>query len=411
MAIMPWKRTDEMTEKERFAVLAQTGRFTVSELCKDFGISRKTGHKYLQRYHADGRSGLKERSRRPKNCPHATVESVEKLILMERRKHPTWGPKKIKDLLFKVHAIERPPHESTIGLVLSRHGLSQRRKRRPGVFRAKPEHLTEPTRPNEVWTFDFKGWFNLQNEQRCDPLTVCDRYSRYVIGCHACPNQQFKGTLSVCKKLMRYHGLPDVIRVDNGTPFASIALGGLSSLSVWWIEQGIRVEYMTPASPQENGSHERMHRDLKAEATKPPSTNLSAQRKRFERWRHEYNHERPHESLDMLRPAEIYRSSSRRLGETYKISYPENYEVKRVSGSGHIAYKGSNFYMSEIFAGCRVGLVENDEGMTELHYSNLHLGNLEFKSTDPYTPDCVVVRPGRAVKSGRPRKKKRSGSK
>jgi len=411
MAIMPWKRTDEMTEKERFSVLAQTGRFTISELCKDFGISRKTGHKYLQRYQADGLIGLKERSRRPKNCPHATVESVEKLILMERRKHPTWGPKKIKDLLLKVHAIERPPHESTIGLVLSRHGLSQKRKRKPGVFRAKPEHLTEPTRPNEVWTFDFKGWFNLQNEQRCDPLTVCDRYSRYIIGCHACPNQQFKGTLSVCKKLMRYHGLPDIIRVDNGTPFASIALGGLSNLSVWWIEQGIRVEYMTPASPQENGSHERMHRDLKAEATKPPSTNLSAQRKRFERWRHEYNHDRPHESLDMLRPAEIYRKSSRRLGETYKMSYPENYEVKRVSGSGHIAYKGSNFYMSEIFAGCRVGLVENDEGMTELHYSNLHLGNLEFKSADPYTPDCVVVRPGRAVKSGRPRKKKRSSGK
>jgi len=185
------------------------------------------------------------------------------LILKERRKHPTWGPKKIRDLLIKIHGIERPPRESTIALVLSRHGLSQKRKRKVGVHRVRPEHLTEPTRSNEVWTVDFKGWFTLKDGQRCDPLTVCDRYSRYIICCHGCANQQFKGTLRVFKKLMRHHGLPEIIRVDNGTPFASGALGGLSQLSVWWIEQGIRVEFMTPTSPQENGSHERMHRDLK----------------------------------------------------------------------------------------------------------------------------------------------------
>lgn len=407
MAIAPWKRTEPMDEKERFAILAQTGRFTVSELRKDFGISRKTGHKYLMRYQADGLSGLKERSRRPKRCPNSTVESVEKLILMERRKHPTWGPKKIRDLLSKAHAVERPPAESTIALVLSRHGLSQKRKRRAGAYRASPQHLTEPTRPNEVWTFDFKGWFLLQDGQRCDPLTVCDRYSRYVIGCRACANQRFKGTLGACRKLMRCHGLPEVIRVDNGAPFASGALGGLSQLSVWWIEQGIRVEFTAPASPQQNGSHERMHRDLKAEATKPPSVNLAAQRKRFERWRHEYNHERPHESLDMLRPAEIYRKSSRRLDERYKMGYPDSYEARRVSGSGHISHLGSSFYLSEIYAGCSVGLFENGKGVTELHYSNLHLGNLEFKSSDPYRPDCTVARPGHAPKSRRPRKRRK----
>jgi transposase InsO family protein len=335
---MPWKETEPMTEKERFVTLAQTGRFTISSLCTDFGISRKTGHKYLLRYEAEGREGLKERSRRPKHCPSTTADGVEKLILKERRKHPTWGPKKLRDLLIKIHGIDRPPHESTIALVLSRHGLSQKRKRKAGVYRVHPEHLTEPTRPNEVWTFDFKGWFILQDGQRCDPFTVCDRYSRYVVGCHACANQQFKGTFRLCKKLMRHHGQPDIIRVDNGTPFASIALGGLSQLSVWWIEQGIQVEFMTPASPHENGSHERMHRDLKAEATQPPSRNLSAQKKRFERWRYEYNHDRPHEGLDMLRPAEIYRKSSRRLGEKYKMLYPDGYEIKRVSGSGHISH-------------------------------------------------------------------------
>jgi transposase InsO family protein len=405
---MPWKKTEPMTEKERFVLLSQTGRFTISELCKDFGISRKTGHKYLKRYRAEGRDGLKEHNRRPKNSPNATVESVEALVLKERRKHPTWGPKKIRDLLIKVHNIESAPHESTIALVLSRHGLSQKRKRKPGVHRVRPEHLTEPTRPNEVWTVDFKGWFILQDGQRCDPLTVCDRYSRYIIGCYGCANQQFKGTLRVFKKLMRYHGMPEIIRVDNGTPFASAALGGLSQLSVWWIEQGIRVEFMTPASPQENGSHERMHRDLKAEATKPPSKNLSAQKKRLERWRKEYNNDRPHESLDMLRPAEVYRKSARRLGEKYKILYPEGYELKRVSESGHFSYKGANFYMSEIYSDCNVGLFENVKGITELHYANLHLGDLEFNCTDPFRPDSIIVKPDQALNASRALKKKKA---
>jgi transposase InsO family protein len=395
-----------MTEKERFVILSQTGRFSVSDLCADFGISRKTCHKYLKRYKSEGLAGLKDRSRRPQYSPNATIESVESLILKERLKHPTWGPKKLRDLLLKVHRIDSPPQESTIALVLSRHGLSQKRKRKVGIHRVRPAHLTEPTRSNEVWTVDFKGWFILKDGQRCDPLTVCDRYSRYIIACHGCPNQQFKGTLRIFKRLMRYHGLPEIIRVDNGTPFASIALGGLSQLSVWWIEQGIRVEFMTPASPQENGSHERMHRDLKAEATKPPSKNLRAQKKRLERWRHEYNNDRPHENLDMLRPAEIYRKSARRLGEKYNIRYPQSYKVVRVSGSGHISHQGSNFYMSEIYAGRNVGLFKNEKGTTELHYSNLYLGNLEFKCPDPYRHESIIIKPDQRPKASEPFRKK-----
>lgn len=409
MAIMPWKETEPMTEKERFVTLAQTGRFTITELCADFGISRKTGHKYLVRHEAEGRGGLKERSRRPRNSPAGTPEEVAKLVLRERRKHPTWGAKKIHDLLLRVHGMEERPHVNTVGNILSSHGLTKKRKRKAGVHRIHPEHLTQPTRPNEVWTFDYKGWFTLGNGVRCDPLTVCDRYSHYLIGCKARPNQQFKGTLSSCKKLMRYHGLPEVIRVDNGAPFASTALGGLSQLSVWWIEQGIRVEFITPGSPQQNGSHERMHRDLEAEAANPPSPNMPAQQKRFDRWRHEYNHDRPHEALDMLRPAEIYHASERRLGETDKMRYPEGYEIKRVSVSGHFSYGGSNFYMSEIYTGCRVGLFENSEGVTELHYANLHLGDLEFNCPDPWRPKAIIVPRESKVHTARPisRKKKK----
>lgn len=197
---MPWKMTEPMTEKEQFVTLAQTGRYTIRELCKDYGISRKTGHKYLQRYEAHGREGLSEQSRRPKSSPWTTEKRIENLIVKERRAHATWGPKKIRDRLLKNHGIERPPHESTIGEILSRHGLSQKRKRKAGVHRVRPEHLTEPTRPNEVWTFDFKGWFLLQDQRRCDPLTVCDRFSHYVIGCQARENQQFKGTLGGVQK-------------------------------------------------------------------------------------------------------------------------------------------------------------------------------------------------------------------
>jgi len=393
-----------MEEKLKFVTLARTGRFTITELCDQCGISRKTGHKYLLRYAQSGSVGLNEHSRRPKGSPGATDPTLERLILGERRRHPTWGPKKLRVLLERNHGIESPPARSTIGLILNRHGLSQPRKRRAGVYRVRPDHLTEPTHANEVWTVDFKGWILLGNGERCDPLTVCDRFSRYVLACRACPNQQFKGTQRVFAAIMRHHGLPQVIRVDNGTPFASGALGGLSRLSVWWIQHGIKVEFITPASPQQNGSHERMHRDLKAEATKPPSKNLAAQHKRFERWRHDYNHVRPHEALDMLTPADLYRPSARRLGEMDKMSYPAHYLAKKVSESGHITHGGQSYYLGEIYTGCRVGLFANDDQVIEVHYANLHLGNLTIDGADPFRPAAYITRPHR--KSSTPRKSK-----
>ena len=263
-------------------------------------------------------------------------------MLAERRRHRTWGPKKLQVILHTRHGIEAPPACSTIGEILRRHGLSAKRRRRPGAYPSANTALTQPTQPNQVWTVDFKGWFLLGNGQRCDPLTVCDLYSHYVLGCRAQPNQQFKGTLHEFRGLARHHGLPEIIRVDHGVPFASVGLGRLSSLSIWWIEQGIEVEFTRPASPQDNGAHERMHRDLKAEATQPPSANLAAQQRRFERWRRTYNHERPHESLDQQCPAEFYQPSARRLNEHDKpICYSSEFEVKTISESGHLAHEGA----------------------------------------------------------------------
>jgi transposase InsO family protein len=390
---MPWQNVTPMEEINRFVILARSGRFTVSDLCEQFGISRKTAYKHLERYAAEGLAGLRPRSHRPHQFPQRTDEVVAEFILAERRLHRTWGPKKLQAVLERKHGIERPPACSTIAEILRRHGLSVRRRRRPGAFLAGNDGLTCPTQPNHVWTVDFKGWFTLGNQQRCDPLTVCDRYSHYVVAREACANQQFKGTLHAFRGLMRHHGLPEIIRCDHGSPFASNGLGRLSSLSLWWIEQGIEVEFTRPASPQDNGSHERMHRDLKAEATEPASLNLAAQQRRFERWRQTYNHERPHESLHQRPPAEFYQPSARRLGENDKpLVYPSHYEVKVVSGSGHLAHEGRNYQVGDAFAGKRIGLYQNKTGQTEVHFANVHLGHLAFDAEGGrFTPTAYVA--------------------
>ena len=392
---MPWNNVTHMEEITRFVILAQTDRFTVTELCEQFGISRKTGYKHLERYAATGLKGLQARSHRPHAFPQRTEEAVEALVLAERRLHRTWGPKKLHRVLQVKHGIEAPPARSTIGEILRRYGLSVARRRKPGAYQSLNDGLTVPTQPNHVWPFDFKGWFNLGNGQRCDPLTVCDRYSHFVLGVRARPDQQFKGTLHAFQGLMRQAGLPEIIRVDHGSPFASIGLGRLSSLSIWWIEQGIEVEFTRPASPQDNGSHERMHRDLKAEATSPPSANLAAQQRRFERWQYTYNHERPHESLDQQCPSDFYQPSARRLNEHDKpLVYPADYEVKVVSSNGHVAHEGKNYHVGEAFAAKRVGLHLNPDGQTELHFANVHLGNLTYDAEGGrFRPAAYVAQP------------------
>lgn len=395
---MPWKTVTPMEEITRFVMLARSERFTLTDLCEQFGISRKTGYKHLERFAAEGMKGLQPRSHRPHTFPQRTDEAVEALILAERRLHRTWGPKKLRKVLEVKHGIESPPACSTIGEILRRHGLSVRRRRRPGAYPSADHGLTEPTQPNHVWTVDFKGWFILGDGQRCDPLTVTDLYSHFVLGLKAQPNQQCKGTLHSFHGLMRQAGKPDIIRVDHGTPFASIALGRLSSLSLWWIEQGIDVEFTRPAKPQDNGSHERMHRDLKAEATQPPSANLAAQQRRFERWQYTFNHERPHEALDMQFPADFYQPSERRLHEDDRpLVYPNDHEVKVISTSGFLAHEGHNYHVGEIFAGKRVGLRRNDQGQTELYFANVHLGNLHFDPAERFGP-ATSIRPPTAIK-------------
>jgi transposase InsO family protein len=387
-----------MEEIIRFVMLANSERFTLTDLCEQFGVSRKTAYKHLARFSAAGLKGLQPRSHRPLRFPQRTDAEVEALILAERRLHRTWGPKKLQVVLETKHGIAAPPACSTIGAILARHGLSVRRRRRPGAYPTLNDSLTQPTQPNEVWTVDFKGWFTLGDGQRCDPLTVCDRFSHYILATRAQPNQQFSGTLRSFRALMRQTGLPEIIRCDLGTPFASTGLGRLSALSIWWIEQGIEVEFSRPASPQDNGSHERMHRDLKAEVAASPSPTFSAQQRRFERWRHEYNHARPHEALGQRPPADFYRRSYRRLNEKDKpLVYPKRFEVKMVSSSGFLAHEGRNYHVGEAFAGKCVGLDHRKDGAVQLHFANVLLGTLTLNPDNPWRPPAFITPASRST--------------
>ena len=376
---MPWKTSSPMEKKHQFVLLAESGEFTITELCERFGISRKSGHKWLKRFRREGPSGLEDRSRAPKTNPGKTPDKIERVILAERRRYPTWGPKKLRERLRVKHGIEHPPAISTVGEILKRHGMVQARKRRPGVYKVARRTLTDSERNNQVWATDYKGWFHLGDGSRCDPLTITDLHSRYVIRVEANEKSTQRLTKEGFRRAFRHHGLPEIIRVDNGSPFASMGPGGLSKLSVWWLGLGIDVEFTRPGCPQDNGSHERMHRTMKAECCRPASVNLLAQQQRFERWRNTFNHERPHEALKMRTPGEIYSPSNKRLDESIKQRiYSLGEETVKVNMSGSISLDGRATFVGEAFAGQEVALERDAKsGLVLVRYANVKLGECD----------------------------------
>jgi transposase InsO family protein len=273
----------------------------ITELCDLYGVSRKTGYKWVDRYLHLGPAGLEERSRRPSCSPNATSPEIISLTLEARRRHPSWGAKKLLTILGKRHPRWDFPGRSTVCDILSRHGMVPRKRNRRRIG-----HPGKPTSsiltPNDVWSADFKGQFKTQNGIYCYPLTVTDGFSRYLLGCQALYSTAVAGAKPVFTRLFKEYGLPKRIRTDNGVPFATNTLARLSSLSAWWIRLGVLPELIEPGKPQQNGRHERMHKTLKAEATKPPAGNLQAQQRKFNRFREEFNNERPHEALDQQTP-------------------------------------------------------------------------------------------------------------
>ena len=390
---MPWKETCAVEERLRFVFDCQAGDFSKAPLCRMYGISRPTGDKWLARYAEGGLDALLDRRRVPARHPNQVPEEVERAILEARRAHPHWGPKKLRVLLARERPGRNWPACSTLGEILRRNGLTVPRK---GRRRAPPygQPFVDCREANAVWCADFKGWFRTGDGRRCEPLTISDAHSRYLLRCQALEETGYPTVRALFEATFREYGLPGAIRTDNGTPFASRGIFGLSRLSVWWIRLGIVPERIEPGQPQQNGRHERMHGTLKAETARPPMATLRSQQRRFDRFRREYNHERPHEALGMRCPGEVYGASPRpypeRLGP---VEYPSGLTVRRAQKHGEFYWHGHRVFLGEAFANERVGFEPLDGRYWKLYFSDLALGVFDAHRHE-------VLSPGAAASAG-----------
>lgn len=372
---MPWTQTTPMDLRLLFITDYLRQLESVTDLCRRYGISRKTGYKWLVRYKAEGPAGLQERSRRPKSSPSGTPRQVVEALLRIRKQHPTWGAKKLLAYLKRKHPTWELPARSTVCDILKRHGLvaAPRRRRNPG-HPGRPR--TRMSAPNVIWTADFKGQFRTCDGVLCYPLTVADGYSRFLLGCEALLHPSFSATQAVFEQLFREYGLPKIIRTDNGPPFASRAIGRISQLSIWWVRLGIFPERIELGRPEQNGQHERMHRTLKAAATRPAAPNRAAQQRRFDNFRRIYTWERPHEALGQNAPASLYTRSTRPFPDPLPaLEYPGHYEVKFVNRSGGFRWKKQMVvHVSHSLGGEYIGLEPVDDGVWAIYYGPLRLG-------------------------------------
>jgi len=377
---MPWTETCVMDERAKFIIDVLDGTYSMVELCEYYRISRKTAYKWFERYRQGGMSALQDRSRAPLSHPHEISHQVKQAILAIKKRFPKWGAPKIRVRLQR----ERPgwqnyPAISTIGLFLQRQGLTCRRKRRR---RATPTEspLTIGRYSNQVWCADFKGHFKTADGSRCNPLTISDHASRYLLCCRHVDRMSYELVKMRFERVFREYGLPEVIRTDNGTPFASRGLGGLSRLSYWWIRMGIHPERIEPGHPEQNGRHERIHKTLKYHTAKPPAKSLVQQQRRFNAFCSEYNEHRPHEALEMRSPSQCYRPSKREFSSRLsQISYPDHMQVRRVYPHGDIYYLGKRLFTTESLAGEYVGIEQISEDASGLWYCGYLLGLIDHR--------------------------------
>jgi putative transposase len=377
---MPWNETDRMDERSKFVVAYCSGQYEMSELCSSFKISRPTGYKWLARYSQHGPPGLQDRSRAAHSCPHRMSEELSQWLLGERRAHPRWGARKLLTRHKRMFPYRVRPSRSAVAALLKRAGLIQpRRRRKRDVGRGAP--VVRVYQPNDLWTIDFKGQFRMGNHRYCYPLTLMDYSARYLLGCHGQHEISTASVHMLMQRQFREHGLPRIIHSDNGTPFASNGIAGLSRLSVSWLKLGIQVHRSRPGHPQDNGAHERMHRTLKAETTRPPARHLSAQQHRFDAFRTEYNVERPHESLNDRSPAELYRRSARSYPQRIEpVHYPNHFEVRCVATNGTVRWHRHFLFIGMALVGECLGIEEIDDGIWSIHFTHHLLGRFDERT-------------------------------
>jgi len=384
---MVWRVTDVMDEKLLFIAEYLKHQESVAELCRVFNISRKTAYKIIQRYNALGLDGLRELSRKPRLSPHATQDDVIALLVEARQAHPRWGPRKILASVARNYG-EGLPAASTVGAILNRFGLVKPQKRRQRVARYS-EPFAASNAPNDTWCADFKGWFHAADGNRCEPFTVSDACSRFLLKCQLVPNTRFTSVRPVLEATFREYGLPKAMRTDNGPPFASVGLASLSAFTVWLTHLGIVHERIVPGHPEQNGRHERMHKTLKQETALPPQPTLGEQQRAFDEFREEFNTKRPHEALGQRTPAEVHTPSDRKYPDVLpEIVYPVSFVTRPIKKAGQFFWDNQRIYAHRALNGETLGF----EALTP-RYWRVWFGPIQLAVFDAQTFKLIATKP------------------
>lgn len=385
---MPWQKTNHSSERHQFLNAWLAGHHTMTSLCRAFGISRKTGYKWVDRLKSEGMTNLSDRSCARYSQTHQTPDYITQILIDTKLTFPDWGPRKVVGYLKNTYPDGAWPAHSTASEILTRYGLVKPHGNRRYKSPARTAPLSHATEANRVWSVDFKGDFLLGDKKRCYPLTVFDNYSRYLLDCKGLYSTRTGPVISVFERLFTDYGLPDYLRSDNGSPFASTRLGGLSRFSLWLLKRGVTPERIRPGNPQENGRHERFHRSLKAAVCKPPKGNLSAQQRAFNHYKFNYNQYRPHESLNDTPPVDHYKKSKRiYTGKEIEFEYPDHYAIRKVRTDGNMKWKQLPIYVANLLAGEHVGLEPINEGCWMVYLSTLKLCILDERQKR-------IIRPG-----------------
>jgi putative transposase len=374
---MAWRNTQVEHQRENFITACLESKSTISDLCREFGVSRKTGYKWLSRFKNGGAAELKDRCRTRHTQPLKTTEELTQKVIQLKRRYLKWGPKKIVAFLEQNQPLESWPSATTVGRILSEHDLTIPRKYRRR-FPAKSDPLSHSQQPNDVWCIDFKGWFKTKDNVKCDPMTLTDSYSRFLLYCSKLGANTVDHVWSSLDKAFHQYGLPRYLRHDNGPPFATNGAGRLSRLSVNLIKAGVIPEWIEPGKPYQNGRHERMHLTLKEEGVFPLKLTLKEQQMKFMEFQQYFNLERPHEALGQKTPASIYLPSERVwTGQLHSPEYSQDYQAKRVRGSGTISLLGMDIFIGKTLEDEYVGLKENTDGNWEVYFGPVFLGTID----------------------------------